>query len=237
MWSLTKYLCLLLLVLSETINSFQMNVGSTGVLFSYSLGALAYIKHYMKPSNYSLLGISGGAWCSVLYQLEPNIDNHDLLWSILVGEKDTTLHLLHRKSMQQFQERVAKNFIQRYKDADVTNIPVSILTTRVSNRFRLQNIKIDKFTDVEDLVNYCLCSSYIPLISGNSLTKLYKNERYIDGEIRKNRKCFENCINSKVWGRKYSIRQRIYLDFEGSQKLFNDGWNDAKLYASSHLLK
>lgn len=224
------YFYLICLIFFNYVNCFHMNVGSTGVLFSYTLGALAYIKHQIKPNNYTLTGISGGAWCSVLYHLEPNIEDHDVLWNILVGDRRKTLYLLKRSSMQSFQEAVALTFIDRYKNVNVQNIPISIVTTKVTNRLAFQSVKIDNFTDIHDLVNYCLCSSYIPLISGNSLTKMYKNERYIDGEIRRDRECFNNCINSKAWGRKYPMKQRLFLDFSTSRMLFNDGWNDASSY-------
>ena len=213
---------------------YQMNVGSTGILFPYTLGALAYIKHVIKPANYTLTGISGGAWCSVLYHFEPNIDNPSMLWSILVGDQDTKINLLSRKSMQGLQETAAANFKARYKTANVTDIPISIVTTKISRGFK--NTKISKFDDIDDLINFCLCSSYIPFISGNGPYMKYKGNLYIDGEVKRD-KCIGNCINSKIWGRKYNLKQRIFLDLHSVESLFEDGWNDATKYAASYLFK
>lgn len=217
-------------------NCYHMNIGSTGLLFSYTLGALAYIKNVIKPTEYTLTGISGGSWCSFLYHFEPNIDDHDLLWSVLVGHKNRSIHLLKRSSMQQFQEQVAVKFKDRYKDCDITNLPLSIVVTKNQNGISLQNIKIDKFQNIDDLINYCTCSSYIPLISGPTIFKSYKNEKYIDGEICKS-KCISNCINSKSWGRKYSLKTKTVLNYNTSLMLFNDGYTDASKYAQTYLSK
>jgi hypothetical protein len=210
-----------------------LNIGATGLLFSYTLGALAYIKNVVKPSNYTLTGISGGAWCSLLYHFEPNIDDHELLWSVLVGPKNKSICLLRRTSMQKFQEQVALNFKNRYKDCDVSDIPLSIVTTRRNGR-SLENVKINKFDNIDDLINFCMCSSYIPLISRPGLFRSYKNEKYIDGEICKT-KCIANCINSRTWGRKYSLKTKCILNYNTSMMLYNDGYNDAKKYAMTYL--
>lgn len=214
-----------------------MNVGSTGILFPYTLGALAYIKKHINPTNYTLTGISGGAWCSVIYHLEPNIDDPDYLWTIFVGDKQKKINLLRRSSMETFQETVATNFKERYKEVDTRDIPISIVTTQVQKGYRLRNILVNKFDNIDDLVNYCLCSSYIPYISGKTLSLDYKNAKYMDGVICTDKICISNCINSKTWGRNYSLKERIFLDYHHSKKLFQDGWDDAKQYAASYLKK
>lgn len=230
------YLLLLLVARTLTVsNCYHMNIGATGLLFSYTLGVLSYIKNVVRPVNYTLTGISGGSWCSFLYHFEPNIDDHELLWSVLVGQKNKTVCLMRRSSMQQFQEQVAVNFKSRYKDCDVAGIPLTIVSTRRNGR-SLQNVKINQFDSIDDLVNYCMCSSYIPLISGPSLFKTYKNEKYVDGEICKT-KCIANCINSKTWGRKYDLKTKFVLNYNTSLMLYNDGYNDASKYAMSYLLK
>ena len=222
--------CILLLCfLLNFINAFHMNIGGTGILFSYTLGAMAYIKTCIKPENYSLTGVSGGAWCAVLYHLEPDISDHDLLWNILVGDKNKTVSLLRRSSMQPFQQSVAHNLRVRYRFADTQNIPISVIATEFGNNFK--NTRINKFDDINDLVNYCLCSSYIPYISGRTMCKTYKDMKYVDGEICKDESLFYKkglTIDKNTWHRKYGIYTRLFLDFERSHQLFQDGWNDAK---------
>ncbi len=231
------YVIILLLFIYIPSFCYHMNIGSTGILFPYTLGALAYIKKHINPVNYTLTGISGGAWCSVLYHFEPNIDDPDMLWKLFVGDKDKKINLLRRSSMHTFQQSVVANFKERYKGFDTKDIPISIVTTRVQKGYKLKNIVIDKFEDMDDLINYCLCSSYIPFISGKSLSNLYNNEKFIDGVICTDKICLQNCINSMTWGRKYTMKERVILDYPHSQRLFKDGWDDAQKYAASYLKK
>ena len=212
--------------------SYVMNIGSTGVLFPYTLGVLAYIKHVIKPVNSSLIGVSGGAWCSLLYHLEPDIQDPALLWSILAGD-NRKINLLSRRSMQGFQDAVTINCKNRYKDIDISDISISVVTTKVDG-LKFVNKKIDKFDDVNDLINYTLCSSYIPFISGRGMYMKYKGEKLMDGAITME-KCLGNCINSRSWGRKYTVEQKIYLDRTSTINLFQDGWDDASRNVDSYL--
>ncbi len=223
---------LLLLCVFMPIYCYNINVGSTGLLFPYTLGALAYIKTHIKPHNYNLLGISGGSWCSLIYCFEDDISDHEFLWSIIVGNKNRTVSMLNTKSMKTFQYTVSQNMKIRYKDKDISKLPISILSTTLSYR-GINSIKIDKFDDLDDLINFCLCSSYIPFISGNNLYRVYKNKKYIDGELFKNKKhLLQNALylDKDLWNRDFSYKERLFLDYKQSSKLFEHGWNDAKKY-------
>lgn len=225
-----KYI-LLFILCNIPIYSFNINLGSTGLLFPYTLGALAYIKTHIKPTNYNFVGISGGTWCSLIYHFEKNITDHDQLWSILIGNKNYTISMLDNNNMQNFQQIVSTNMKNRYKNKNIINMPISIITTKINNDKCIESIKITKFKDIDDLVNFCLCSSYIPYISGKSLYMEYNNDKYIDGELFKNNNNFlKNAllINKNTWKRKFTFRERIYLDYNQSAKLFEYGWKDAE---------
>jgi len=224
-------LMMLLLCFVPYMFPYNINIGSTGLLFPYTLGALAYIKTCIKPHDYKLLGVSGGTWCSIIYHLEKNISDHDMLWSILVGNKTQTVYLLNRQSMSKFQMKVAENFKNRYKDADVSNIPISILTTQLQGCVP-NNVLINSFENMDDLVNYCMCSSYIPFLSGNGINMIYKNQKYMDGEIFKNKGLLLKDpilhLHKGTWKRKFKLRDYLYLDFNSSKRLFEYGWKDAE---------
>ena len=220
-------------MLLPSLFSYHINVGSTGLLFPYTLGALAYIKTCIKPESYKFVGISGGTWCSLLYHLEPNITDAELLWSIFVGNKNHSVLLLSRNSMASFQERVAQNFKLRYKDRDVSNIPISIITTKVFDEEGIKNVKISKFDNISDLVNYCSCSSYIPYISGKTMYRKYKNKKYVDGEIYKDEQLLLSNLavlnlNKNTWNRKFDMKHKYFLNLDGCKTLFELGWQDAK---------
>ena len=40
------------------------------------------------------------------------------------------------------------------------------------------------FTNIDDVIDFCLCSSYLPYLSGSTFSKKYKGSRYIDGDIK-----------------------------------------------------
>jgi len=224
-------LLLLLICFVPYIIPYNINVGSTGLLFPYTLGALAYIKTCIKPEMYKLTSVSGGTWCSLIYHFEKNISDHDALWDILVGNQSYSVHLLNRRSMSSFQQLVSENFKKRYRHENVSNVPISILTTELKG-LRMKSTAIDSFQNMNELVDYCLCSSYIPFISGNKFKMLYNNKYYMDGEIFKNKKLLLKDpvlnLHKGTWNRKFALRDYMYLDFNRSKVLFNYGWQDAK---------
>lgn len=212
------------------IHCLHLNVGSTGLLFPYTLGALAYIKTNINPPNCHLTGTSGGSWCSILYHFENKIDDHDLLWKTLIGDESRVIRLLDRCSMETHQKQVALNIYKKYQHRDVSDIPLSIIVTKISNGL-LENIKVDKFANLEEVITYSLCSSYIPYISGKKGCIDYNGTKYMDGAMTVNRNLLghELHIDKSTWNRKFLLKDRFVLNFESSKRLYNDGWNDAKL--------
>ena len=212
------------------INCIHLNVGSTGLLFPYTLGALAYIKTNINPPNCHLTGTSGGTWCSILYHFENKIDDHEFLWKTLIGDESRVIRLFDRISMETHQKQVASNIYEKYKHKNIANIPLSVIVTKISNGL-LENIKIDKFTDLEEIIEYSLCSSYIPYISGKNGFIEYNGAKYMDGAITINKNLLghEIHINKSSWNRKFKFQDRFVLNFESSKKLYDDGWNDAKM--------
>jgi len=226
-------LCLLLLIIAFNIFntlSYNIYVGSTGILFPYSLGALAYIKTRVKNNDYYLSGISGGSWCSILFHFEDNLQNHDKLWNTFIKD-NRTISILDQNSMKKMQNEVSKTMIERYKNKDIKNIPISIIVTELQKFGIPKNIAINDFENIEDLINLSLCSSYIPFICGKGLYKTYKNKKYVDGAIfHKKPKCDEIDIDidKLLRERRFQINHRLSIDIDKSRYLFNCGWDDAK---------
>ena len=132
--------------------------------------------------------------------------------------------------MSSFQYKVSNNFKSYYKNKNVKDIPISIITTNIDNYYP-NNIIINNFEDIEDLINYCVCSSYIPYICGNKFYKEYKNKKYIDGAILINNKNINNnpsiYLHRDIWDRKFTLSDRTILNYKNSEKLFNYGVLDA----------
>jgi len=222
-------ICLSTLCFIYQVHGFKVFAGSTGLYFPYTLGALGYIKTFIKPKNIEFTAISGGSWCSLIYLLEDNMSDHDTLWNSIIGNSTMSVNFLDSKSMDTFHKTIAKNIKEKYKLKD-PNIPLSIISTKVSCGFP-QNIRKNKFNDFDDIINFCLCSSYIPLISGKKLYMDYQNEKYIDGALFLDKNNIRNNsihIDRFVWNAHKSSKNIMFLNMNISQKLFRQGWEDAK---------
>jgi hypothetical protein len=228
----------LFILLNEIIKSFclvNINVGTTGLLIPYSIGALGYIKNNLNIRDYHLTGISGGSFASVIYHLEDDLTNHDKIWDKLIGTDNYVIKF--NKNLEEFQQIIKLNMINNYKSNYKSNIPISIVVSRINN-LKIINEKISHFNNFEELLDYCLCSSYIPFICGNNFSKKYKNNNYIDGGIFKKLHhfdCVDKCektiyIHKQMANRTFDFKDYLYLDKNVSRKLFNYGWSDCEKY-------
>jgi len=234
------YLFMLFKEIILTCCLININVDTTGLLIPYSIGALGYIKKNLNICDYHLNGISGGTFASVIYYLEDDISNHDKLWNKLLGDDNYVIKA--NKNMEEFQQIIKYNIMNNYKNVNINNIPISIIVSNINN-YKITNKKIDKFSNLEELIDYCICSSYIPYICGNTFSKNYKNNNYIDGGIFKNLHHFD-CINKcersiyihlKMANRVFDLSDYLYLNKTTSKKLFDYGWNDSeKLFKNFH---
>ena len=227
-----RILYLFILLLNQIIQTFpiiNINIGTTGLLIPYSIGALAYIKKNLNICDYHLTGISGGSFASVIYHLENDMSNHDL---------NNNYNVKINKNLEEFQQIIKKNIINNYKNVDINNIPISVVVSRINN-FKIINEKINKFNSLNELLDICICSSYIPYISGKTFSMKYKNNNYIDGGIFRNLHhfdCVDKCessiyIHKRMAKRKFEYKDYFYLDKNTSRKLFNYGWSDCeKIY-------
>jgi hypothetical protein len=213
----------------------NINVDTTGLLIPYSIGALGYIKKNLNICDYHLTGISGGSFASVIFHCEDDLSNHNKLWDKLIGDDKYVIKI--NKNMEEFQQIIKCNMMNKYKNIDTNNIPISIIVSKINN-LMITNEKINKFSNFEELIDYCICSSYIPYICGKTFSKNYKNNNYIDGGILKNMHhfdCIDKCeksiyINKNMINREFIFKNYLYLDKQISEKLFNDGWNDCEIY-------
>lgn len=213
----------------------NINVLGTGLYLPYSLGVLGYIKKNINIPEYKITGISGGAWISLMYCLEDDLSDYEKIWSYIVNEKDYKIRL--NRKLGDYIDKVSKNLTKRYNYIDndiIKSLPISIISTKITNKIIPKNVKISNFDNIEDLIEYCSCSSYIPYISGKSMCKKYKEEYYIDGSIWDNKDYIKTDnvpsidIHRNMWGRKFDITNSIYSDYKTSEKLFKYGWEDTE---------
>jgi len=206
----------------------NINMYGTGMFLPYSIGIVGYIKKHFPLPNANITGISGGAICSILYTQEDDLSNPDKIWDYMIGEdiKDLSLY----KDMRVFQKNIGDNLKSRYSVSPRDFGNISVISTNVA---KMKNEKISVFSDISDLIDFSLCSSYIPFVSGDTLGKNYKGTEYMDGEIFRDYKYDKKqicpttiSIHRKMWGRKFNIGNYIYTNKQVSRDLFNYGWED-----------
>jgi predicted patatin/cPLA2 family phospholipase len=213
----------------------NINILGTGLLLPYSIGIIGYIKKHIPIKSYRLTGVSGGAWCSLLYALENDLSDHDKIWNYTMGDKNIKLNIL--SNLDLFHNNIENNLKLRYKGVDAEMIKhISILASRYDNKkIKLYSEKKSEFKNINDLIDFCTCSSYIPYISGVLLCKEYDNKYYMDGDITRDVKLINIkssysslSIHRHMWGRKFSLSNYIYSDINKSRELFELGWKDAE---------
>jgi len=242
-----KIIYIILFIYMSVVSGYNyvLNIGSTGLLIPYSLGAIGYIKKTNYITNYKLIGTSGGAYCSLLYKYEKDLTQHDYIWKkIFELNEDTKIDLYN---MHKFQNNTIKILLDRYKNEIIKEDDnINIIATKYNNILNNEKVVFSNFNNISDLIHKCHCSSYIPYISGNKLYYKYDNMKYYDGafnsEHKVKSKYVENNkiinkiednifnINCNSWGREWDINNKHYLDYKTSKKLFNYGWEDTKKY-------
>jgi len=227
------YLFIILNQIMPIMSLININIGATGLLIPYTIGALGYIKKNLNICNYHLTGISGGSFASIIYHLENDMSNHDKLWDKYIGNDNVNVKI--NKNLEEFLHLIKYNIINNYKNVNVDKIPISVVVSRINN-FEIINEKINKFNNLNELLDICICSSYIPYISGKTFSKNFKNNNYIDGAIFRNLHhfdCIDKCersiyIHKNMANRNFEYKHLFYVDKNISRTLFNYGWSDCE---------
>ena len=217
-----------LFIISNTY--MNLNIYGTGMFLPYSIGIIGYIKKYIPLTNVNITGISGGAICTILYTQEDDLSNPDKIWDYTIGSDVDELFL---KDLRIFQKNVGNNLKLRYNNKEPRDIDkISVISTNVNT---MKNEKISNFKNINDIIDYSLCSSYIPYISGDTLSKKYNGVDYIDGEIFRDYKYDKKqicpttiSIHRKMWDRNFHITNHLYTNKQISRDLFNYGWIDTE---------
>jgi len=218
-----------LFIISNTY--MNINIYGTGMFLPYSIGIIGYIKRHFPLNDVNITGISGGAICSILYTQEDDLSNPDKIWDYTIGADVNELSLY--KDLRVFQKNVGDNLKLRYNNTEPRSIDkISVISTNI---YKMKNEKKTNFNNINDLIDFSLCSSYIPYVSGDTAGKKYNGIEYMDGEIFRDYKYDkkQTCpttisIHRKMWGRKFPMNNYLYTNKQISRELFNYGWEDTR---------
>ena len=218
-----------LFILSNTY--MNINIYGTGMFLPYSIGIIGYIKKHFPLTDVNITGISGGAICSILYTQEDDLSNPDKIWDYTIGADVNELSLY--KDLRIFQKNVGNNLKLRYNNTVPRSIDkISVISTNIN---KMKNEKISTFNNINDLIDFSMCSTYIPYVSGDTAGRKYNGVEYMDGEIFRDYKYDkkQTCpttisIHRKMWGRKFSMNNYLYTNKQISRDLFKYGWEDTR---------
>jgi len=227
-------------------NSFLNNkklitISPGGVKGFYLLGILTYLKEKYDFSNFIYSGASAGSWNGLFmcYKGDPLEFAFKLLNS----------NIKKAKSITEFEIFLKYLLLSSYKEEDFDLRRLFIGVTTFKNFIPRKNIFSD-FNSLEDVINCCIASSHIPLITGG-ITNKYHDMFTFDGGFcdypyllndnlilhvspnmwcelsNKNTNSIKKSINTiKQFSEFFSISKNNLLE------LFDDGYQDAKNHKS-----
>lgn len=185
------------LVKNYNFNKKYIYISPGGIKGFYMLGVISYIKNNYNVSEYDVIGASAGSWNSIPFLLDKNKLNDEFLYDIF-NYYDS---IIDNKKISFYEIQQNKKLIcKKYHDIDYKKLNI------ISNKITLTGIKpviINNFNSMDDVTDYCIASSHIPLITGKLLCKL-NGQYYLDGGLF--RKRVNNKINpyfyisSNMWG-------------------------------------
>ncbi len=194
--------------------------GALGVF--YQAGISKYLKERYEMSQYDFSGISAGSWCSMF--LASNITGvqmDNIIDDLLEGIKENDNFWTKGSEL-------AKNIIlSKNFDIDYSRLKIGItqLTPFPKKTY------VTEFNNKEDVIDACIASSHIPILSGNIATN-YKDVLSLDGALWGEGKLVRrNAIlnfSPDIWGKKYEIDNLLDFNASNIKIFYEEGYNDTK---------
>tara|TARA_X000001036_G_C20683194_1_gene806634 strand:+ start:100 stop:852 length:753 start_codon:yes stop_codon:yes gene_type:complete len=194
--------------------------GAIGVF--YQMGIAKYLKERYQTECYTYSGVSAGSWCGMMLASDISTEELDnVIYGICgkLGEGNFWLDGPY----------VAKKMILN-TDFNVDYSRIKIGITQF-NPFPEKKY-VDNFRNKSDVIEACIASSHIPLLSGQIATT-YNNSYSIDGGIMllggdlvKTGALF--CFPPDIWGKEYN--RETFYDFseESAIEMYKEGYKDTK---------
>ena len=138
-----------------------------GFTMPYNLGICQFIKENYFLDDYKFIGASAGSWLSVYLASDMNLNDNII--------KDYS-ELFQNKGIMYKWHNVCpfltKEFKNRINDNSfITDKKVKISISSYHNN-SIKNTLIDDYENLEELLNLCTISSYIPVLSGLKIPRV-----------------------------------------------------------------
>ena len=139
----------------------------------YMLGIANYIKENYDISNKIFIGASVGSWISLLMCYKYN--NNDLLKKINIINNN----IININTKILINNYLKKELLINYNTSDFNLDKLMIGITHIDNN-KLTPYLYYNFINLEDAINACIASSYIPFLTGKYYY-IYNNKYSLDG--------------------------------------------------------
>lgn len=157
-------------------NKKLINIHPGGLRGFYALGVSKYIKENYNLSEYIFSGASAGAWNSLFMTHKGDDDKF--------VENLLNTDFYNAKSIQHIEYLLKDNILSNYNESDFDLhrliIGVSVLDKFICLRKELYC----EFQSLEDVIDCCIASSHIPILTGGIFRK-YRNKFSFDGGFKK----------------------------------------------------
>lgn len=208
-------------------------VGPGGVYGFYTMGICHYIRNHFNVNNKNIVGFSSGSWASLLLTIKTEHINNLLLDTFIINK-----HTKINNMLNQFKHVILKKY--KLSDFNLNNTYVAV-THILKNKLFLHN----EFLSLNEFMNCCISSSFIPCVTYNDCLYFYQNNLVIDGGLKYNAYIKENhknnplVIDYKMFGRfsNNSIFSQTIQTKKNYYNLYIKGYHDASLnhkYLENH---
>ena len=156
-------------------NKKLVSISPGGYKGFYVLGICKYIKEHYNLENYIFSGASAGAWNSLLLCFKRDMKE---IQEHLVDDS-----IQNASSIFDMEQMLKTKLLNKYtiNDFDLRRLFIGVTTV---NQYTYNTTIFSGFNSLEDVVNCCIASSHIPMVTGG-LTNIYQNFMAFDGGFSK----------------------------------------------------
>ena len=142
----------------------------------YLFGVSSFIKENYNISDYVFSGASAGSWNSLFLSFKGN--DTEFIEGIL------SPHIYNVTNVLQIEKNMKQHILENYEECDFDICKLNFGITIFKLPLRLKLKIYDSFDSLEDVLNACIASSHIPLVSGKFIN-YYRDKISLDGGFLK----------------------------------------------------
>lgn len=202
-----------------------------GFTMPYTLGVCQFIKEHYSLNNYKFIGASAGAWLSVYLASDMFLTDKLITDYCKIFENKDIFYKWHN---------ICPFLVDEFRMSikDTTFVDKKLIKVSVSNYENkiISNKLIDDYNNLDQLLQLCSISSYIPVLSGLSIPKrnnLITFDGYFSEPNFEHRNIKLKIYNS-MFNRKFTLSDVVGKSKISINELINLGYYDS--IQNKHLL-